>query len=705
MLKLRIQLLVERILSGGKPYIASHPELGVPIGIFNTKDEPNYSSRKQSIQKLGKKGSKLSHRLAVLLGITNPLPSFQVTFTRDQEKEIEKRIAKAIKEAKLDADSSTISGTGPDSELMRTLQEMSRERTPQGDLGVKDLEEMIGLMKDLKSGAIKTQEAMGQITKLLALEDTIRLDISKTLGVSQGQMLQQIKNINDAAAAMTDYGIRANAIKETFMDITKAVGRNLNIPESVLKRASLFTKTLAGFDAGKFGKAFDDIGMNLEHAMGEVNSTNNAMSEIRETGLEFGVVMETYVGSASDQLKLMNTYGFEDGVKGLSRMVARGQILGLEMGKVTSLAEKFFDPEGAIDFAANMQVIGGAVGDLADPFKLMYMATNDLEGLQTAIQDTAAEAVHFDKEKGKFSISPDQRRQLKAMAEQMGMSYQELADTAIQSAKRAQVFDQFTADIPEADKELIASMAKIGTGGVAQVEIPSLDKMVDVEDLTPEMVEELSAANMTDKQFYDQQITIAEKTNQYLASMENLMREQVEELGGDAGAADMRTLSQMIADGMAPEKMMPSKAEMKILRDPGADPADKEAILKRMYEDSIGNIPELLEQQFKKAGIVDDFILRPGQPIQRFNENDLIIGGTNLMGETKNITNRTSNIENMISSGVNAGGSGKVLIGGTIKLEGGEGTTEVDINRFITRLSQNTGSVQALNKVIIDAAG
>ena len=62
MLKLRIQLLVERILSGGKPYIASHPELGVPIGIFNTKDEPNYSSRKQSIQKLGKKGSKLSHR-------------------------------------------------------------------------------------------------------------------------------------------------------------------------------------------------------------------------------------------------------------------------------------------------------------------------------------------------------------------------------------------------------------------------------------------------------------------------------------------------------------------------------------------------------------------------------------------------------------------------------------------------------------------
>ena len=184
----------------------------------------------------------------------------------------------------------------------------------------------------------------------------------------------------------------------------------------------------------------------------------------------------------------------------------------------------------------------------------------------------------------------------------------------------------------------------------------------------------------------------------------NLLREQVQELGGSTTDADMRTLSQMIADGIKPEKMVPTEAEMKTLTDPSADPAAQKAILKRLYDDTMGEIPEMLERQFKKAGIVDDFILRPGEPIQKFNEDDLIIGGTNLMGETKNITNRTSNIENMMSAGVNTGG-GKVLVAGTIKLEGGEGTTEVDINRFITRLSQNSGSVQALNKVIIDAAG
>ena len=35
MLNFLKQLFIERLLSGAKPYVAFHPELGVPIGIFN----------------------------------------------------------------------------------------------------------------------------------------------------------------------------------------------------------------------------------------------------------------------------------------------------------------------------------------------------------------------------------------------------------------------------------------------------------------------------------------------------------------------------------------------------------------------------------------------------------------------------------------------------------------------------------------------
>ena len=71
-----IQLYIEQILSGAKSYLASHPELGVPLGIFNYKHEPNYKARVKSIKKLGPKGNKLSLYLAKTLEIKYPLPSF-----------------------------------------------------------------------------------------------------------------------------------------------------------------------------------------------------------------------------------------------------------------------------------------------------------------------------------------------------------------------------------------------------------------------------------------------------------------------------------------------------------------------------------------------------------------------------------------------------------------------------------------------------
>lgn len=70
------QLVVEYVLSGAKPYLASHPDLGVPLGIFNTKDEPNKAARIKSIKKYGKRGNPLSYKIAQKLGISLPIPSF-----------------------------------------------------------------------------------------------------------------------------------------------------------------------------------------------------------------------------------------------------------------------------------------------------------------------------------------------------------------------------------------------------------------------------------------------------------------------------------------------------------------------------------------------------------------------------------------------------------------------------------------------------
>jgi len=230
---------------------------------------------------------------------------------------------------------------------------------------------------------------------------------------------------------------------------------------------------------------------------------------------------------------------------------------------------------------------------------------------------------------------------------------------------------------------------------------------MDVEDLTPDMIAELTSANMTDEAFYDQQLTVSEKTNQYLAGIESAIREQLRLAGGQTalGNADVQTISQMIAESM-PKDMGPTAAEKEKLLDASVSAADKKAILEEIAARATEPMSQVIKDGFGKLGIpVNDFILRPGEEPIKFNKDDLIIGGTNLMGETQAINNRTTNIENVLGSqGAPGGQGGKVLIEGTIKLEGGSETTEVDINRFITRLTQNTGSAQALSQVIVNAS-
>jgi hypothetical protein len=60
----------------------------------------------------------------------------------------------------------------------------------------------------------------------------------------------------------------------------------------------------------------------------------------------------------------------------------------------------------------------------------------------------------------------------------------------------------------ETDKELIASMSKIGEGGVAQVKIPGIEEMVDVSNVTEEQMELLRKEGMTDSDVYKQHFTI-----------------------------------------------------------------------------------------------------------------------------------------------------------------------------------------------------
>jgi hypothetical protein len=219
-------------------------------------------------------------------------------------------------------------------------------------------------------------------------------------------------------------------------------------------------------------------------------------------------ILNNECNSLAKNLNEINEYGFKNGVQGLAEMVRRSTELRYNMGEVFKVAEKVFEPEGAIDLSANLQAIGGAIGDFNDPLKLMYMATNNVEGLGTALEGVAGSLATYNQEQNRFEITGVNIRRARALAKELGIEYGELANMATASAERTAAASELMAtglSLDEDQKRFITNIATMKDGKMT-IELQS-DKLRDefgkkeiaIEDLSKSQVERL--VSLQEEQF------------------------------------------------------------------------------------------------------------------------------------------------------------------------------------------------------------
>lgn len=316
-------------------------------------------------------------------------------------------------------------------------------------------------------------------------------DIGKNLGM---QILLNFKQQNDLLIKMNEntgiLGTLSRAFREeiteaypeaiklgiSFSELTDSVtqlvtdsGKFKLLGQTTIEEmalASKFADSMTQY-AGMAG-AFEEISLGV-HDMTE--ATTKAGME----SLELGLNSRKVVKGLSEELALLNQYGFENGVEGLTKMVQKSIEFRLNMSDVTAMADKVWDPEGALEMVSNLQVLGGAVGDLNDPIKLMYMATNDIEGLQDAIIGASKSLVTYNNEQGRFEVTGSNLRRAKEMAQEFGMSMEDLTKTAVASMERTQAATDLMAQglvfDNDEDKEFLTNLAQMRDGRMV-IEVP-----------------------------------------------------------------------------------------------------------------------------------------------------------------------------------------------------------------------------------------
>ena len=314
-------------------------------------------------------------------------------------------------------------------------------------------------------------------------------EMANSLGLGQARMSEMKTTIADAIPEMLRLGIEENDALDAMVNIPKQLGINTSLGKEALVEMAA-AADVTGVNVGKLATEFKGVGISLY-------DVGDKMAEVANYAKSVGVNVKAVSQEVVTNLKQLNLYNFDNGVKGLAKMAAQASMLGIDMATTFELAEDLMSPEKAIDLSAALQRLGVSSSALLDPLKAMDLAQNDPEALQKEIINVSKEFTKLKADGSGFEILPGAKRRLREVAQAMGMSATELANMSIKSAdldmKMSKIKFPSLASSEE-DKLLIANMAQMKGGeAVLQIKNDITGKMdeINVKDLTADQITKL----------------------------------------------------------------------------------------------------------------------------------------------------------------------------------------------------------------------
>jgi phosphotransferase system IIB component len=216
----------------------------------------------------------------------------------------------------------------------------------------------------------------------------------------------------------------------TFSDVT---GKNKLFDKNdvqILTELGLGTN-LGVQGATKLVAEFDNLGISIDKVS---KSTNTA----RDLGAKLGLNVSKILSQYQSLVTGLTGFQMKSGLDNMVRLATQATQLRMDITQISQkMSDAFFDPEGAVEAAAKMQVLGGQFAEkFGDAFELMYKAQNTPEEFAKDLMD-ATKGLAQKNGQGVFYIPPAQMRILKEASNGLGVDFEQMKNGAIEQAKLA----------------------------------------------------------------------------------------------------------------------------------------------------------------------------------------------------------------------------------------------------------------------------
>jgi hypothetical protein len=329
------------------------------------------------------------------------------------------------------------------------------------------------IAKNLSFGGL-ADSAKNAVDQLSKFQDK-NISVARSLGQSAGFAKRIEGELGRAAVNIVAMGGKLEDVIDIYKGINAELGRTTFLSEKFLVNAKAI-KTF-GVDEktiNSFGSFFDKVGGGMDASMSK-------QIELVNTAQKYGLNTGQFLTTVAGKLDILTKYGFPKGVNDLASMVAKSQVLGDTLSVAQNFADQIMDsPEKAFEYAAQLQTLGGSFSQLGDGAQLLYMAQNDLKGLNDQLINATRGIATFNEESGQFEISANERLRLRGL-KNLGIDADKIEEAALKLAKNEKILSGFKGvafdGMSEEDKQTLVNISEVGKGGEIKIGGKGLEEL------------------------------------------------------------------------------------------------------------------------------------------------------------------------------------------------------------------------------------
>ena len=350
--------------------------------------------------------------------------------------------------------------------------------TPEAGAGKSVTEQLVELRDAIKENIAsftKPLEAYQNIEKTaISMADNAK-SLQRSMGGVAIDSEKYANSLIESYKNTVKIGAEFKDITGTIQGLAESMGRIVRPSEQTVQNM-VELSVATGMGAAEIGKMTGEITRFGGSQIQATDKMHDLAVEARKVGLD----AKSFLTQVNANMKSLNGFGFKNGIDGMKNMVKQAMLLRTSVEKIgaAALQSKVLDPEGAMEVAASFQMLGGAVGALGDPFKLLHMAQSDMAGLQNEIINSTKSAFKFNKETGGFEASTQDMYRLREQATLMGKSLEDMMELGREGAKMDFLKEKFNiGELPDETQKLVAGLAEIGKDGKVSIDIPGFKRL------------------------------------------------------------------------------------------------------------------------------------------------------------------------------------------------------------------------------------